>query len=549
MDTSGLVEQVAHVLQRHPDQLRIKKLAFGVCERRWENDPSVLNQRDFISLIHRLLASYRCSEDLRRAVLKVVARLNRQTRYLPLAHFLLDQIEPLYAQAAADEPEMTQFGEFPLEEPTQLDGADAVKAPPAPPPLPQVEPDYPPVNIAVNMAIDEEDEETAFSVAAEPRSGPTGHQQLAAIATHPAATSEMTIGSSASPVASATVEAAQMASAMAEASLSPYAAIARGLERHTEAHRIHKLIYGVCHQTWENDMLRLQSHPLLDLLETLHQQAPSLAYLAVMLNQKAATLNRKLVYMQIAHVICEAMRPIYNHTSSSVLKEAEAAAIATPAPSAPITSTTTQAFTPANSLAQSDATDALSDDRTAPISPAGSPALPADSGWDAVTDSMTQAEWEPAMNSFEQHDMTMPEIHSELLAEGLYEQPISGYDIGSESASLDDDKTFKDRSDLFELRLQIIRYANPLRAKLILFSSLHHTFDFSSQDWLLLKDVTLEDLLRQLFETYHSMDEVDVNLTRAAYALPNAYQKDATVDSLMRSITPYYPADSSVNVA
>ncbi len=524
MDTSGLVEQVAQVLQQHPDQLRIKKLAFGVCEKRWENDPAVLNQRDFISLINRLLATYRCADDLRQAVLKVVARLNRQTRYLPLAYFFLDQVESLYrASAAEEDAEMTQFGEFPLEEPTHLDAATVPASPP----------------VADRMGM--KDEETAFSppdpLGAEDPERTAGR---VAIATHRATPSELTIG--AQP-ASAAVTASGQAAGMMEACLSPYAPVARNLERHTEAHRIHKLIYGVCHQTWENDMLRLQSHPLLDLLELLHQKAPSLAYLAVMLNQKAATLNRKLVYMQVAHVICELMRPVYSEglVPAPATAPPGQGAIATPIPNAQSPESRTQ-------TAFSDEA-AIADEMTTPIGPILDSMVQADSGWDAIVEGVTQAEWEPAMDCLNRHEMTIPEIPSELLAEGLQEQPYSGYDIGANSAADDDTQAFRDRSDLFELRLQIIRYANPLRAKLILFSSLYHTFDFSSQDWLLLKDATLEDLLRQLFKTYHNMDEVDVNLTRAAYAMPNVYQQDATVNSLMRAIAPYYPADSSVNVA
>lgn len=527
MDTSGLVEQVAQVLQQHPDQLRIKKLAFGVCEKRWENDPAVLNRRDFISLINRLLATYRCADDLRQAVLKVVARLNRQTRYLPLAYFFLDQVESLYHASAADEDmEMTQFGEFPVEEPTHLDAATATAGTPA----------------AGRVSM--EDEETAFSLSApvgsEEAERTAGRVAIATHSTHAATTSELTINAQPAPAAVAT---SRQAAGMMEACLSPYAAVARNLERHTEAHRIHKLIYGVCHQTWENDMLRLQSHPLLDLLELLHQKAPSLAYLAVMLNQKAATLNRKLVYMQVAHVICELMRPVYSDglIPAPATAPPGAGAIAAPIPTAQSTASRTQtAFSEEAAIA---------DDMTTPIAPISDPMMQADSGWDAIVEGVTQAEWEPAMNCLNRHEMTMPEIPSELLAEGLQEQPYSGYDMGAGSAADEDAQAIRDRSDLFELRLYIIRYANPLRAKLILFSSLYHTFDFSSQDWLLLKDATLEDLLRKLFETYHNMDEVDVNLTRAAYAMPNIDPQDATVASLMRAIAPYYPADSSVNVA
>lgn len=531
MDTSGLVEQVAQILQQHPDQLRIKKLVFGVCEKRWENDPAVLNRRDFIGLINRLLATYRCADDLRQAVLKVVARLNRQTRYLPLAYFFLDQVESLYNASADDEDaEMTQFGEFPVEEPTHLDAATAPAGTPARTPA------------AGNGGM--ADEETAFSLSAsvgsEDPERTAGRVAIATHSTHPATPSELTIGTQSAPAA---VAPSRQAAGMMEACLSPYAAVARNLERHAEAHRIHKLIYGVCHQTWENDMLRLQSHPLLDLLELLHQKAPSLAYLAVMLNQKAATLNRKLVYMQVAHVICELMRPVYSDglIPAPATAPPGQGAIAAPIPNAASTSPRTQtAFSEEAAIA---------DDMTTPIAPIVDSIAQADSGWDAIVEGVTQAEWEPAMNCLNRHEMTMPEIPSELLAEGLQEQPYSGYDMGADSAADKDAQAIRDRSDLFELRLHIIRYANPLRAKLILFSSLYHTFDFSSQDWLLLKDATLEDLLRQLFKTYHSMDEVDVNLTRAAYAMPNIDPQDATVASLMRAIAPYYPADSSVNVA
>lgn len=280
----------------------------------------------------------------------------------------------------------------------------------------------------------------------------------------------------------------------------PRVTIAQSLEHHPHYLRIKKLIYGVCYRTWENDPQVLECYPLGDLVRKLRTSAPSLTYLAVVLNRKAATLNRKTEYMGIAHTICEAMRPLYEDAI---------------APSAPPSSSSlaTAAFT--------EGTRAEAD-------------LP------PVSAQMTDEPPDLTLPHLEQPEYTQPSALP--IADPLFEPFEPRVTAAPEAIAFPASVSqfSSDRSDLFELRLKIVRYANPLRVKLLLFCSVVRTFDFSAQDWSDLRAFTLEDLLRKLFDTYASLDEVEVNLTRAAYALPQAEEQAAIASAVLRAIAPYY---------
>jgi hypothetical protein len=70
--------------------------------------------------------------------------------------------------------------------------------------------------------------------------------------------------------------------------------------------------------------------------------------------------------------------------------------------------------------------------------------------------------------------------------------------------------------DPFEIRLEIFQYANPLRAKILIFSLLFHPWDRSGQDWSTLRSYTLEDLLKQLIQSGKSLQDIEVQLYNIA---------------------------------
>jgi hypothetical protein len=487
----------------------MKKLVFAACHQRWENDPATLDQHPFDHLLQHFLERYSTLDQAHRVLFRIVSGLNRQARYSAIASYIVEQLKPLYTP---DPEEATQFNSstdeeqtvFKAAEQTAFSPAQAAASPPAP--LPTVSPTAAPAAPAAQSPV----------------------QQL--------------IGQ---PVGQFN-------------GMSPYAEVARVLERHPNVSRIHKLIYGTCYQTWENDMLTLQSHPLIDLLEQIHQFAPSLAYLAVLLNQKAATLNRKAEYMQVAYVICEAMRSLYS-TASGQRAQAAQSDPEPPPPDETLTAVERPPVPTASVAPSTAAQPSQSEEWTVAETPDPMPQMPPgetgemtlpNAAMPTSSEDMTMPDMVAAMAEAE---MTMPEMEARQLGYNAAYPGSNGradYAAAGVNADMGTDASpsHKDRSDLFELRLHIIQYTNPLRAKLLLFSGLHHTFDFGTQDWSQLRELTLEDLLRQLFDAYHSIDEVDVNLTRAAYALPNPDEQDAVVSILLRAIAPYYPSTVNNNI-
>ena len=73
--------------------------------------------------------------------------------------------------------------------------------------------------------------------------------------------------------------------------------------------------------------------------------------------------------------------------------------------------------------------------------------------------------------------------------------------------------------DIFEIRLEIMQYTNPLRAKILLFSLLFHPWDRSGQDWSTLRSYTLDDLLEQMLQSGRSMAEIEGKLYNMAKSL------------------------------
>lgn len=94
--------------------------------------------------------------------------------------------------------------------------------------------------------------------------------------------------------------------------------------------------------------------------------------------------------------------------------------------------------------------------------------------------------------------------------------------------------------NLADVRLEMMKYANPLRAKLLIYSLLHATLDHSPESWAMLKLHELDDLLRSLSRTYPAWGDLNAKLHRIARILPEPNQYSATAEAVLRSLKPYY---------
>jgi hypothetical protein len=70
--------------------------------------------------------------------------------------------------------------------------------------------------------------------------------------------------------------------------------------------------------------------------------------------------------------------------------------------------------------------------------------------------------------------------------------------------------------DPFNLRLELMRYTNPLRAKILLFSALHQKNRLEEQDWVKLKAENLDSLLYTIYEQCETLDKLETCLCTTA---------------------------------
>lgn len=96
-------------------------------------------------------------------------------------------------------------------------------------------------------------------------------------------------------------------------------------------------------------------------------------------------------------------------------------------------------------------------------------------------------------------------------------------------------------SDLFDLRQAIMRYANPLRVKILLFSLLHERYQHDSvEQALLLKSYELDKLLSRTLKAYRRLYLLSSNLRRAAEQLDNPEEYTQTAMAILRAVKPFY---------
>lgn len=94
--------------------------------------------------------------------------------------------------------------------------------------------------------------------------------------------------------------------------------------------------------------------------------------------------------------------------------------------------------------------------------------------------------------------------------------------------------------DLYEVRFKIMQHTNPLRAKLVIFSSLEREFNYRDEDWAQLKNHSLDDLLRQLLQAFPNLDRLKSNLYKMAEYLEDIDENIQVVTVILEALTPYY---------
>ena len=258
------------------------------------------------------------------------------------------------------------------------------------------------------------------------------------------------------------------------------ALVAQQISQQADVLRLQKLLYCLAHNTWENEATILEQVDLSLLIQQVFQAAPQSQDLRYHLGRIVKRLNRRREYTRLANHLMQFLQPLYSTPTAG-----------------------TQISVPLSSDPQDSAPDHTV------VTPMVPPSL---SGGREVT--------------------TLQSASPPLAHQGI-----------SAPAAGDGARPSRDRRVLFDLRIDILQYANPLRAKILLHSCLHGPFSYTSQDWVHLRHATLEDLLHGIFEYCPSYADLESKLTIMAHCLGPSEDVLPVADSITRAIRAYYPQD------
>lgn len=267
--------------------------------------------------------------------------------------------------------------------------------------------------------------------------------------------------------------------------------VAVKLQSHQERSRIKKVIYSVCRKRWENDSTVLESYDLKSLIGELIKVYPSQDALQNALSKLIQNINKQNLYLAIANIIMNQIGILYSDRQENMNLEEEG--------STQIINTQIIHVNNSFNLAPN------------PVEPQLVP-----------QENFTG-------NSI--IDITPQPIAA----------PIETADFHSLGAEIPPQETEQPKKPFnsFEVRLEIMQYTNPLRAKVLLFSVLYQSWDKNNQDWATLRSYTLDDLLKQIVQIARNLTEIETKLYSAARSLTDFEANMQTASTITEAIKPY----------
>lgn len=94
--------------------------------------------------------------------------------------------------------------------------------------------------------------------------------------------------------------------------------------------------------------------------------------------------------------------------------------------------------------------------------------------------------------------------------------------------------------DPFSVRLEVIKYSNPLRAKILTFSILEHKFDYKGKDWSSLRTIELDELLLNVYQKYETLSELESQLCEMAKTLEDPDESLQAADAIAKAMKAFY---------
>jgi hypothetical protein len=262
--------------------------------------------------------------------------------------------------------------------------------------------------------------------------------------------------------------------------------VALKLQSHQEQSRIKKVVYSVCKKQWENDIRVIESYDFQDLISELIQQYPTKEELQKALIKLVQNINKQNLYLAISNLIVTQLGSLYNNRQITNNLEEEGN-----------TQFTNPQFVQVNNSYY-------------------------------ITPNPVEAQ--PLANQNFRGQII------ELNAQPVIEQPPQSLPPTPQPSQPEQAPKI---IDFFELRLEIMQYTNPLRAKVLLFSVLYQSWDKDNQDWAMLRSYSLDDLLKELIQNTKNINEIESKLFAASRVLTDFEANMQTAGTIVEAIKPF----------
>lgn len=327
--------------------------------------------------------------------------------------------------------------------------------------------------------------------------------------------------------------------------------VVQALAQDQNAIRIKKLLIYACTRTWESDLTQIDAANWENLLRTLFTISPTPDQLRSYINGVASSLNKATEYTPIAHTIISHVSQLYPpppQVSENSFAQENYQKIAQVLRQDPeqirikkllVLACKNAWISDQNQLAQLDLAQLVLElyhlastleslqlvlaNRVKKLSKCAE--------YTIISDRIVQA-FQPlytAQASKQANDVESTAFLSQLVSRSMVH--VKAEAEAHPPSPRNRMRQQQNLSNLFDLRLEIIRYATPLRAKVLLFSLLHEPFQSTSEHHLMLKNHELDDLLRILIQTYRLFSDLETKLMHVARSLedPEDYLRVAKV--------------------
>jgi hypothetical protein len=344
--------------------------------------------------------------------------------------------------------------------------------------------------------------------------------------------------------------------------LLPFDEVAQDLAQEQNLIRIKKLLVYICTQVWEGDRDRLNQVNVLTLLQDLRATAPTAEQLQSRLDIAVHSLSKAAEYTLVSSVIMRrvgrlypdmgmrrglAGEEVYGTIAESLAQNASGDRIK----KLLLLACKNTWITDGVQLAEFNLVDLIQELHGL---------TPSLMTLQAVLESLVNTLSKRAEYTLAAHEIcsafqplyteAVTEIRTEVMTEIVAVNPVAVNPVAVNPVAEPQppSHTVSDLADLFNLRLEIMRYGNPYRVKIVLFSLLCQPFESQAEQEYQLKSYTLDDLLRSMIQAY-KLPELEIRLLNTARELEDSEESLQAARAILGSVKPFYAHLPSAGVA